>query len=86
MHELIHATGIHNHGSEFKKIANIVNKKFGYNIKRTGKVEFNDNDFKYILQCKNCGNKIRRHKKSKVIQHPEYFTCGSCGGKLERIK
>ena len=94
MHELIHTCPkCMNHGLEWKTLANYVNFSsetiFGYryNIKRTTSYEEKglDPDFntKYIIKCKNCGNKIKKSRKCKLVSHPEYYRCAICGGKLK---
>lgn len=41
---------------------------------------------KYIVVCRECGHKYKRHKKSKVIKKPQRYSCGDCDGPLRRIK
>lgn len=41
---------------------------------------------KYILVCEDCGVKIRRQQKSKIIKNPHRYSCGECNGRLNRIK
>ena len=85
LHELIHTIdGCFNHGSNFKKQAEIVNKLYGYNVQRGNSYqEFkNQLNFKYEVCCTNCGAKNRYFKKTNVVKHPSLYHC-SCGGKLE---
>ena len=86
MHEMIHASGVWNHGREFKRIARLVNDKYGYNVKRVHKANFDDDAYKYIMVCKDCGQKIGRHKKSRFVKNYDKYSCGVCDGKFERIK
>lgn len=37
----------------------------------------------YEIICQNCGYKYIRYKESKIVQHPEYYRCGVCHGKLK---
>lgn len=91
MHELIHSLdGCLDHGDKWKKVVNMVNRKYGYSISRCTDA---GNDYKeqafertYMVKCAACGRETSRERISKVIQHPELYKCGLCGGKLERIK
>lgn len=91
VHEVLHTCkDCMNHGPQWKAYANIMNQKYGYNIKRTTSAEEKDivrtdDDYKYIIQCEKCKTKIHRQKTSRLIQHPNYYRC-KCGGKLNRIK
>ena len=92
IHEVLHTCkDCMNHGPTWKRYADIVNKKYGYNVKRATSTEEKsiiktDDDFKYVLECQNCGKKVRRHKMSNAISHPERYKCVACGGKFKRIK
>ncbi len=91
-HELIHTCpGCDNHGTLFKKYAAVMNRKYGYNIRRTNSNEemglentSNNAYYKYILECQKCGARIKRMKYSSVVADPSRYTC-ICGGKLKRI-
>ena len=51
MHELVHCIpSCNNHGKEFKKYANIINNKLGYNITRLGnkREDFEKSNIKYV--------------------------------------
>ncbi len=92
-HELIHTCPkCGNHGTVFKKYADIMNRKYGYNIKRTNSAEEmgvvnepRERAVNYIVECQKCGAQIKRMKLSAVISNPSRYTC-VCGGKLKRIK
>ena len=92
MHEIIHCLpNCNNHGKEFKKYANYINKKLGYDIKTVGNKEEDykksnlpykkeSNDYKYKIICKKCGQVIyRKRLKKDLIQK---YICSKCGGKL----
>ena len=91
MHECIHTVkGCMNHGSKFKKIADILNNKYGYCIHRITIDENYSNFMKkiktesgYDIYCKNC-NKFLGHRvrKSNIINHPELYKCPYCYGKI----
>lgn len=97
LHELLHTCkGCQNHGTEWKRLAAIVNRAYGYNIKRTSsaddkgctcKPDKSDTPkkIKHVLQCKHCGQKIIRYRDSKFTNNPDYYRCGVCGGKFEKI-
>ncbi len=88
-HELIHTCpGCYNHGEKFLYYAAIMNRTYGYSIKRTNsgeelglKEQPREKNIKYILQCEKCGNFIMRERYSNVIKYPSRYRC-RCGGKL----
>lgn len=98
LHEYIHTIdGCFNHKAKWLRYVNMLNKEYGYNIKRCSSyeernidkdslkmLELLDND-KYVVQCMKCGAKIKRARKSKLITHTDCYRCG-CGGRLKRIK
>ena len=89
LHELLHTVdGCMNHGNNWQKVANQVNMCYGYNIKRTTSTEekgIEREPYKYVVKCQNCGIKVGRYKMSSLIQQPQNWKCGCCGGKFERI-
>jgi len=101
MHELIHSLAFKDrHAGKWLTIANQVNRKFGYRIKRLANepcAEYNLAMFgvanrrdivkpvNYIIGCTRCNRQFKRQKMSAVVQRPQNYRCG-CGGKLERIK
>lgn len=42
--------------------------------------------YQYQVQCIDCKMTINRQRKSKLIEHPERYRCGRCGGRLKRTK
>ena len=92
-HELIHTCrGCGDHGSIFKKYADILNRRYGYNIQRTNTAEEMgvqkkeiQKTAKYILKCSKCGAEIARSRYSNAIAMPSHYRC-RCGGSLTRIK
>ena len=91
IHELLHTCeGCMNHGTNWKRLADKVNRVYGYNISRVGSLP-KEKDVKeiikpnYIIKCSKCGKTYSRIKKSKLVQHPEHYRCGRCGGKLNLI-
>lgn len=93
IHEIIHCIPFCNdHGKEFKKYANYINKKLGYDIKRLGNPEEDyekskipytkeNIEYKYKIICKKCGQKIYRKRLNKKLI--SRYRCGQCGGELE---
>lgn len=86
-HEILHTCpNCMNHGDTWIKYANMMNRAYGYNIKRT--TEYSEfgitkEPSKYTIVCCSCKKEINRVKKSKLVEHPEYFRC-TCGGELKR--
>lgn len=91
IHELIHCIpNCNNHGKEFKKYANYINNKLGYNIKTTGNkkedyeksnIQYKEETtYKYKIQCQKC--KQIYYRKRKCTNFTQKYRCGKCGGKL----
>ncbi|MBP3802254.1 MAG: SprT-like domain-containing protein [Clostridia bacterium] len=95
IHELIHCMPYcNNHGLHFKKYANYINIKLGYNISRVGNkkedfeksnVEYNEEElFKYKVICTKCGKEFYRKRMEKNFTRK--YRCATCKGKLEVIQ
>lgn len=92
-HELIHCLPYcNNHGLMFKKYANYINSKLGYNISRLGNkksdyeysnIEYKTNDFKYTIKCTNCGKQFGRNRLQRDFF--KKYRC-LCNGKLMLIE
>lgn len=94
MHELLHTcSGAMNHGKTWKRLAERVNDKYGYNVKRCTNVEekgmseyINEiNKPKHIFVCESCGQEVRRFRESKFTKNYEYYRCGRCKGRLKKL-
>lgn len=94
VHEVLHTCkDCMNHGPLWKSYASKMNKKYGYNIKRTVTLkelgiendEATISNAKYVIKCKKCDNKFLRNRKSKITENCSWYTC-NCGGDLELIK
>lgn len=48
--------------------------------------EVKGTEARFVFKCKGCGLEIERHKASKFVTRYQNYTCGSCGGRFERIK
>lgn len=90
VHEILHSVeGCMNHGPKWKRVVGIVNKKYGYNIKRCSTSEekgMQDIESKYVIQCEKCNSKYHRDRVSNLVKYPERYSCGSCKGKLKLVK
>lgn len=97
IHELLHTIEYSDgHRGAWAKWAGYVNRKLGYNIKRTSSAdekgvptELQHNktqEYKYVVECPCCKHQWKRMVKSSLISHPEYYQCPTCKTKLQRIK
>ena len=87
IHELIH-TCPHcmNHGKEWKRWADTVNRNTKYTIKRTTSYEEKGiekpvNIPKYTVKCSDCGRKWFYNRAGNVIQHLNRCKCPYCNTK-----
>ena len=92
MHELIHCMPYcNNHGTEFKKYANLINISYGYDISRVGNkkkdfeksnIEFNEEkNYNYKIICKGCKIEFYRQRLSRNFTRR--YRCSKCGGTFE---
>ena len=88
-HALLHSCcGCMKHTGRWKAYADRVNAAYGYNIRRCASKDDQPlpRDLlpkaKYLLRCSKCGAEYPRQKMSAVVQHPERYRCGKCGGTL----
>ena len=91
IHEILHTCkGCKGHTGLWLIYANIMNKKYGYHIKRTtsGEEKGVENytaskrlDYKYCFVCENCGQNIKRKKQCEFTKYYRNYTCGICGRK-----
>lgn len=95
LHELIHCIPFcNNHGKEFKKYANYINQKLGYNITVKGdkKADYQasklnyeeDINYKYKIVCQDCGQIIYRKRFNPNLV--KKYRCGKCNGKLKLVE
>lgn len=93
IHELLHTcAGCFNHGDEWQRLADIVNREYGYHVKRTtspAEKGFSEDDMhkdaKYHFRCEKCGNEVAQYRASNFTRCPWMYQCAHCGGKFERI-
>lgn len=91
LHELLHTCPkCMNHGQLWKRYAEILNRKYGYNITvRTSYEKLglenpgSRESIKYRIVCTKCGQEYPRRRKCSLTENPERYSCGKCGGKLE---
>lgn len=92
LHEIIHCfPNCNNHGTEFKKYANYINEKLGYDISRVGNkkedyeksnIEYTEKvNFKYKVICEKCNQTFYRQRLMKNLT--KKYRCGICGGRLK---
>ena len=83
-HELIHTCpGCFNHGDNFKAYMDKLNAH-GYSVATayTGEAPELEQNAKYKIVCKSCGQTFYRMRMSDVVKYPDRYKC-TCGGKLE---
>ena len=96
MHECIHAIpechGAHHKGA-WKRIANEVNRAYGYDITRTSSLEdteayakFVEQKTNYVCKCEKCGHEWHYQRMSNCVRNPSNYTHTGCGGHLVRVK
>lgn len=94
IHELLHTCkGCMNHGENWKREANKVNRAYGYNIKRCSSaeekgvepIESMPKAIKHQFRCKECGKVYSRMKESNFTKHWEHYRCGCCNGEFIKI-
>ena len=90
LHELLHTCpGCQNHGEKWKQLSQRVNREYGYAISRVASADRfyleREEDCRYKLICRNCGNVSYRIRKSKVVSRPENYRCSRCGGRIRVV-
>lgn len=93
IHEILHTCkGCMNHGKTWKGLAEKVNKSYGYNIKRTTSCEEKGIEpiptneiIKHKFVCKECGQIITRKRESDFTKRYQYYRCGICKGRFEKL-
>lgn len=95
IHELLHCLPYcNNHGVYFKKYADIINTRLGYNISRVGnkKEDFEKSnlqyiekeEYKYKIQCEKCNKIFYRERLQRNFT--KKYRCSNCLGKLKVIE
>ncbi len=91
LHELIHTLpGCFNHGEQFKAVARVLNRRYGYNISRVASSSsvacLAPQEHKYEIQCPACGKIFYRDRMSDFVKNPQNYRHSNCGKELIRIK
>jgi len=95
MHELIHCIPYcNNHGTEFKKYANLINENYNYDVSRVGdkkkdfeksNIEYKETqNYNYKIICKGCKQEFYRQRLNRNFTRK--YRCGKCGSTFEVIK
>jgi predicted SprT family Zn-dependent metalloprotease len=88
-HEVLHSCpSSMNHGTAWKNNCQKMEKAYGYKLERTStykKLGIEDprglKNYRYIIECNQCGQKIYRQRKSPLTDTTHKYRC-RCGGKL----
>lgn len=96
MHECIHAIPechFKHHKGAWKRIAEEVNRAYGYNISRCNEPEnteayanFVAQKTNYTVKCEKCGHEWHYQRMSNCVKNPSRYTHTGCGGHLVRVK
>ena len=86
-HEILHTCyGCQNHKKRWHHYAELMNRAYGYAIRRADSPERLGVERKavarYVVRCTRCGAEIPRERRSRLILHPEEYRCAKCGGRL----
>lgn len=101
IHEILHTCPeCFCHTGEWKRLADLVNDCYGYNVKRTNTAEEKGMDtfykqhdelarkptWKYTICCAKCGKVLAKRQRScDMVKHPMFYTHTVCGGHLAVI-
>ena len=85
-HEVLHTCpGCADHGPRWQHWAALMNRIFGYDIRRTHTPQAlgleDTRPVRWLVVCQSCGRSIPRMKRSPLVEHPERYRC-KCGGTL----
>ena len=77
-HELVHAhllveAGDASHGPRFRRLADRLDTHV--HCERFA-------DPEWWVTCRDCGTRLARYRRSKLVEHPDQYRCGECGGTL----
>lgn len=89
LHELLHTVpDCWSHTGEWKRLAEIVNREYGYSIRRTNTYENvaaryeAHNQYKYICACEKCGAEFKFKRWCNTVENPSRYNHTKCGGSL----
>ena len=88
IHEILHTCeGGMTHKGEWKRLANVVREKTGYNVTRCNSYSdfgidtpIRKKAHNYVFVCEDCGGKIVMERASKFVKNYKHYRCGKCGG------
>ena len=88
-HEILHSCpSSMNHGKTWKTYCQKMEKAYGYRLERTSSYEKlgiedprGEKNYRYMIECNRCGQKIYRQRKSPLSEATNKYRC-RCGGKL----
>lgn len=88
IHEILHTCeGGHSHTGKWKDYAELMNKTYGYNIKRVSSGEEKGVEnykvsrpmpYKYMFQCQYCGHRLYYKRDSKFTHYYHNYRCCQC--------
>ena len=93
IHELLHTVeGCDNHGLNWQREAEKVNRTYNYKIKRCNsaeekgvpEIEVTPRTVKHKFVCERCGQIIIRIRESNFTKNYKDYRCGRCGGHLTK--
>lgn len=94
IHEILHTCpGCFDHGYEWKSRADRVNRMLGYHVSRTANradleaanVKVKREEFKYALECVECGTQYKYKRWGKALETPSRYRCGKCYADLKAV-
>ena len=101
IHEILHTCPeCFCHTGEWKRLADLVNDRYGYKVQRTNTAEEQGMDvfyrnhealvkkstYKYTICCAKCGKILgRRQRSCDMVKYPMFYTHTTCGGHLKVI-
>jgi predicted SprT family Zn-dependent metalloprotease len=91
-HEVLHSCpSSMNHGIAWRKYCQQMENGYGYKLERTSSYEklgIDDprgfKNYRYMIECNRCGQKIYRQRKSPLSESTNKYRC-RCGGKLNCV-
>lgn len=98
IHEILHTCpNCMCHTGEWKRLADLVNDCYNYNVKRTNTAEdkgLDENEVmkrrvtstpKYVFKCKGCGAFCVKTRACDFTRYPYLYYCKRCGGNFVKI-
>ena len=94
IHELCHTVKDgHGHKKGWREAADRLKKVYGLQLSPANSAEdlsvpkslSQEPVIRYMFRCTDCGLILQRSRRSKLVENPERFRCGKCGGTLEQL-